>query len=86
MGHSYTKNPSTTARTPPQWKDQIPHKYCGKIDDGRLGKPNKAHRCEACLVVKGQQAKSVDGPNNIKLFRWEKTKKKFELKEPDVVG
>ncbi|KAK4125384.1 hypothetical protein N657DRAFT_644252 [Parathielavia appendiculata] len=62
MGHSYPKNPSTTARTPVQWTDQVRHKYCGAEDLGRDGKPNKVHRCEACLAIKARQSKWHGGP------------------------
>ncbi|KAH6854767.1 hypothetical protein B0I37DRAFT_362984 [Chaetomium sp. MPI-CAGE-AT-0009] len=77
MGRSYQKNPSTTAKTPPQWKDQVRHKYCGALDNGREGKPNKVHRCEACLAVKARQSKFRDGPGDIKLGRKQKMSLKF---------
>ncbi|KAL2117707.1 hypothetical protein VTJ04DRAFT_7367 [Mycothermus thermophilus] len=72
MGRSYPKNPSTTSRTPIQWTDQVPHKYCGKIDFGRVGRPNKAHRCDACLAIKYKESRFRDGPKNIKAGRMEK--------------
>ncbi|EAQ93285.1 hypothetical protein F5144DRAFT_58348 [Chaetomium tenue] len=77
MGRSYQKNPSTTSNTPVQWKDQIRHKYCGALDHGREGKPNKVHRCEACLAVKARQSKFRDGPGDIKLGRKQKMNLKF---------
>ncbi|KAL2128923.1 hypothetical protein VTI74DRAFT_8470 [Chaetomium olivicolor] len=70
MGHSYDKAPSTTAgKTPIQWTEQVPHKYCGKLDLGRPGKPNKAHRCEACLLIKARNAKWKDGPQDLRKQR-----------------
>ncbi|KAK4103376.1 hypothetical protein N658DRAFT_494705 [Parathielavia hyrcaniae] len=62
MGRSYVKNPSTTAAAKPvQWTDEVLHKYCGALDMGKDGKPNKAHRCEACLAVKARQSKWQGG-------------------------
>jgi hypothetical protein len=52
-----------------EWTEQVPHKYCGKIDQGRKGKPNKVHLCEQCLVIKGQQAKWADGLQDMKSKR-----------------
>ncbi|KAL1840119.1 hypothetical protein VTJ49DRAFT_775 [Mycothermus thermophilus] len=72
MGRTYPKNPSTTSRTPIQWTDQVAHKYCGKIDLGRIGRPNKAHRCDACLAIKHRESRYRDGPKNIKAGRLEK--------------
>jgi hypothetical protein len=60
-----------------EWKDQIRHKYCGALDNGREGKPNKVHRCEACLAVKARQSKFRDGPGDIKLGRKQKMNLKF---------
>ena len=47
MGRSYDKaNRATNTEAPPQWTEQLPHKYCGKLDRGRRGKPNKAQKCD----------------------------------------
>ena len=79
----------TAAAQPKEWTDQVPHKYCGALDMGRIGKPNKAHRCEACLAIKARQSKLRDGPNDIKAGRDEKSHLKFQLHDesvPDVPG
>ncbi|CCC08001.1 hypothetical protein SMACR_01565 [Sordaria macrospora] len=58
MGHSYNKAAkATNIESPVQWTDQTKHKYCGKIDSGRIGKPNKAQKCDACLQIKAHRAK-----------------------------
>ncbi|KAK4144957.1 uncharacterized protein C8A04DRAFT_27204 [Dichotomopilus funicola] len=74
MGHSYAKKPGTTkaARTPAQWTEQVRHKYCGALDMGRKGKPNKVHRCEACLAIKARQSRGSGGEKAIKEGRQEK--------------
>lgn len=48
------------------------HKYCNALDLGRVGKPNKAHRCEDCLAIKARLSKYRDGPKDIKLGRQKK--------------
>ncbi|KAL2150166.1 hypothetical protein VTH82DRAFT_7842 [Thermothelomyces myriococcoides] len=72
MGHSYPKKPSTTSRTPPQWQDEIRHKYCNAVDVGRTGKPNKVHRCSACLAIKARMSRYRDGERDHKASRREK--------------
>ena len=65
MGHSYDKAAkATNIEPPPQWTDEITHKYCGKTDRGRIGKSNKAQKCDACLAVKAQQAKEAQRDSN----------------------
>ena len=79
----------TDAAQPQEWTDQVQHKYCGALDKGRIGKPNKAHRCEACLAIKAQQSKIRNGPNDIKAGREEKWHSKFQLCDesvPDAPG
>ncbi|CAK7562998.1 MAG: hypothetical protein SEPTF4163_000855 [Sporothrix epigloea] len=44
-----------STQVPPNWNTLVPHKYCGALDTGRIGKDNKAHRCVACLSVKAHQ-------------------------------
>ncbi|KAL2198364.1 hypothetical protein P885DRAFT_33243 [Corynascus similis CBS 632.67] len=72
MGRSYPKKPSTTSRTPPQWQDEIRHKYCNALDVGRTGKPNKVHRCSACLAIKSRLSRYRDGDQDRKAGRREK--------------
>ncbi len=72
----------TPAAQPKEWTDQVKHKYCGTIDNGRIGKPNKAHRCEACLAIKGQQSKYRNGPKDIKACRDDKSSLKFQVRFP----
>ncbi|KAK4156805.1 hypothetical protein C8A00DRAFT_12307 [Chaetomidium leptoderma] len=74
MGRTYNKHPSTTSKTPVQWTEQVRHKYCGALDLGRTGKPNKVHGCDACMAVKAQQSKCRDGPKDIKAGRQAKMK------------
>lgn len=60
MGGSYDNAPRATNVDPPiQWTEELPHKYCGKIDRGRRGKPNKAQKCDACMAVKAAGAKAA---------------------------
>lgn len=61
MGHSYNKLPkATNTEAPPQWVNLRPHKYCGQIDRaGRVGKPNKAQKCDACMAVKAASDKAI---------------------------
>ncbi|CAK7201380.1 hypothetical protein SEUCBS139899_004084 [Sporothrix eucalyptigena] len=47
-------------QTPANWNTLVPHKYCGALDSGRVGKDNKAHRCAACLSVKAQMDTAND--------------------------
>lgn len=60
MGHSYDKKHKATNTEPPvQWTDLTPHKYCGAVDYGRIGKPNKAQKCDACMEIKAASDKAV---------------------------
>ena len=60
MGHSYDKaRRATNTEAPIQWTEELPHKYCGKIDRGRRGKANKAQKCDACQAVKAARAKAA---------------------------
>ncbi|EAQ89487.1 predicted protein [Chaetomium globosum CBS 148.51] len=77
MGNSYQRKPNTKYKLPIQWTDEIRHKHCGAVDIGRDGKPNKAHRCKACLAVKARESKLRNGPDDIKLGREEKMELKF---------
>ncbi|KXX78563.1 hypothetical protein MMYC01_204528 [Madurella mycetomatis] len=43
---------ASNIHTPVEWKEQLPHKWCGKMDAGRKGKPNKTQKCDDCLQVK----------------------------------
>ncbi|KAL2021881.1 hypothetical protein VTK56DRAFT_6476 [Thermocarpiscus australiensis] len=43
---------ATNIATPAQWTEPLPHKYCGKIDLGRHGKPNKTQKCDECTWIK----------------------------------
>ena len=47
------------------------------MGNAKTGKPNKVHRCDACLVIKARQSKSRDGPKNIKLGRQQKMSWQF---------
>ena len=76
------KHGLTPAAQPKEWIDQVPHKYCKALDLGRVGKPNKAHRCEACLAIKARQSKLRDGPKGIKAGRDEKSHLKFQVRLP----
>ncbi|KAK3388104.1 hypothetical protein B0T20DRAFT_109287 [Sordaria brevicollis] len=67
MGHSYDKAAkATNIEPPPQWQDQTTHKYCGKTDRGRIGKPNKAQKCDDCLAVKAHRAKEAQRDTDIR--------------------
>jgi len=60
MGHSYNKLAKATNAEPPvQWTDVQTHKYCGRTDRGRKGKPNKAQKCDACMAVKAHLEKAT---------------------------
>ncbi|KAK4117072.1 hypothetical protein N656DRAFT_773083 [Canariomyces notabilis] len=60
MARSYDRGArATNIFTPREWNEQLPHKWCGKIDAGRKGKPNKAQKCDDCLQVKRLKAKAV---------------------------
>lgn len=60
MGRSYNKQAKATNTTAPkQWRDVQPHKYCGKVDYGKTGKPNKAQKCDDCMLVKAQSEKAI---------------------------
>ncbi|KAK0656229.1 hypothetical protein B0T16DRAFT_343048 [Cercophora newfieldiana] len=60
MGHSYNKLAKATNTDPPkQWTDIQTHKYCGQVDYGRIGKPNKAQKCDACMLVKAASEKAI---------------------------
>jgi hypothetical protein len=37
--------PSLSDFWPAEWTDEVAHKYCGTLDAGRAGKPNKVHLC-----------------------------------------
>ncbi|KAH6630591.1 hypothetical protein B0J18DRAFT_421640 [Chaetomium sp. MPI-SDFR-AT-0129] len=62
-----TSSPRST-----EWTEQVRHKYCGALDIGRKGKPNKVHRCEACLAIKARQSRGSGGEKAIKEGRQEK--------------
>ncbi|KAK4135824.1 hypothetical protein BT67DRAFT_377020 [Trichocladium antarcticum] len=60
MGHSYDKaKRATNTEAPIQWTEELPHKYCGKIDRGRSGKANKAQKCDNCILVKAARVKAA---------------------------
>lgn len=44
-----------------EWTDEVAHKYCGKLDAGRKGKPNKVQHCEKCMAIKGRQLQAEGG-------------------------
>ncbi|KAK0733775.1 hypothetical protein B0T26DRAFT_634081 [Lasiosphaeria miniovina] len=59
MGHSFNRaHTATNIEPPPQWQDITTHKYCKRVDLGRLGKPNKAQKCDECLAVKAASSKA----------------------------
>ncbi|EFX02929.1 hypothetical protein CMQ_2858 [Grosmannia clavigera kw1407] len=47
---------NTTAQKPANWTDIRPHKYCGALDLGHEGRPNKTQTCAACQEVKAHMA------------------------------
>ncbi|KAK3336351.1 hypothetical protein B0T19DRAFT_409229 [Cercophora scortea] len=60
MGHSYNKaHKATNVEAPWQWTDMTPHKYCKRIDRGRVGRPNKAQKCDDCLALKAASDKAA---------------------------
>lgn len=65
----------TNPQTPPNWTEMVPHKYCGAMDLGRVGKDNKAQKCAACLTVKAQ----MDGANDRATKRRREEKMSFAL-------
>ncbi|AEO65564.1 uncharacterized protein THITE_2048650, partial [Thermothielavioides terrestris NRRL 8126] len=46
---------------PAEWTDEVAHKYCGTLDAGRAGKPNKVHLCGKCMAIKGRQMQAAGG-------------------------
>lgn len=41
---------ASNIQTPAEWTEQLPHKWCGRLDAGRKGKPNKTQKCDDWYV------------------------------------